>query len=106
MTDQDETPGEAGFTAYLRRKLQGAGDWLQGFWFGMTYFEMVKTLHHQRADQEHLFVLISFGDLIGLPILPPYYSMRLLPYIVPLLDSWKRRLLRERDLTDLADFGG
>lgn len=103
MTDQAESSGRA---ARLRRFLQGANQWLRGFWFGMTYYEMVKTLRRQRADLEHLFMLISFGDLIGIPILPPYYSMRLLPYIVPLLEGWKFRLLREKDLTDLADFGG
>src|SRR5574341_980667 len=89
----------------LRRRLDEIGGWLSGFFFGMTYYEMFKTLQRQRADREHLFVLISFGDLIGVPILPPYYSMRLLPYIVPLTEKWKRRLLRERDLTDLIDGG-
>jgi hypothetical protein len=56
----------------------------------------------QRADLEHVFVLISFGDLIGVPILPPYYSLRLLPFVVPLIRTWRFRMLRERDLTDLA----
>lgn len=87
----------------LRQKLDDIRTWLQGFFFGMTYYEMVRTLSRERADREHLFVLISFGDLIGVPILPPYYSMRLLPYIVPLTEKWKRRLLREKDLTDLID---
>jgi len=86
----------------LRHRAREVFRWLQGFIFGMTYFEMVTTLRRERADREHLFVLISFGDLIGIPILPPYYSMRLLPFVVPLLQNWKRRLMRERDLTDLA----
>jgi hypothetical protein len=51
---------------------------------------------------KHLFVLVSFGDLLGVPILPPYYSLRLLPYIVPLLNRWRYRMLREKDLTDLV----
>jgi len=76
--------------------------WLRGFVFGMTTYEMVMTLHKERADREHLFVLISFGDLLGIPILPPYYSLRLLPFIVPLMETWKIRLLREKDLTDIA----
>jgi hypothetical protein len=50
---------------------------------------------------EHLFLLITLGDLVGVPILPPYYSLRLLPFVVPEINSWKRRLLRERDLVDL-----
>jgi hypothetical protein len=54
---------------------------------------------------EHLFVLIVFGDIVGVPIIPPYYTLRLLPYIVPAVTSWKRRMLREKDLTDLAGAG-
>jgi len=86
----------------LRLRWQKVADWVREFVYGMTYFEMEKQLRRERADLEHLFVLISFGDLIGLPILPPYYSMRLLPFIVPLLSGWRRRMLRERDLTDLV----
>jgi hypothetical protein len=68
--------------------------------YGMAIHEQVRVLARQRGALEHLFVLISFGDLLGLPILPPYYSMRLLPFIVPLINNWKRRMLRERDLMD------
>ena len=71
--------------------------------YGMTVYDIVRTVRRQRADLEHLFVLIAFGDMVGLPIIPPYYNLRLLPHIVPLINTWKRRMLRERDLTDLAD---
>jgi len=53
-----------------------------------------------RASMEHLFILTTMGDLLGVPILPPYYSLRLLPYVVPQISTWKRRMLREKDLTD------
>jgi hypothetical protein len=68
--------------------------------YGMAIHEQVRTLARQRGGLEHLFVLISFGDLLGVPVLPPYYSMRLLPFVVPLISNWKRRMLRERDLMD------
>ncbi|MBI1793184.1 MAG: hypothetical protein HYR70_03215 [Chloroflexi bacterium] len=68
--------------------------------YGMAIHDQVRTLARQRGSLEHLFVLISFGDLLGVPILPPYYSMRLLPFVVPLINNWKRRMLRERDLMD------
>jgi hypothetical protein len=55
-----------------------------------------------RGHLDHLFMLIVFGDLVGLPLLPPYYAMRLLPYIIPTIQTWKRSLLRERDLTDFV----
>ena len=68
--------------------------------YGMAIHDQVRTLARQRGGLEHLFVLISFGDLLGVPVLPPYYSMRLLPFVVPLINNWKRRMLRERDLMD------
>jgi len=71
--------------------------------YGATVYDWVRGLRRQRGEVEHLFVLITFGDLIGLPILPPYYTLRLLPYVVPSLNRWKRSLLRERDWTDLAE---
>jgi hypothetical protein len=68
--------------------------------YGMALHDQVRALARQRGTLEHLFVLISFGDLLGLPILPPYYSLRVLPFVVPLINNWRRRMLRERDLID------
>ena len=68
--------------------------------YGLAIHDQVRTLARQRGSLEHLFVLISFGDLLGVPILPPYYGLRLLPFVVPLINNWKRRMLRERDLMD------
>ena len=48
-------------------------------------------------------LLIVFGDLLGVPILPPYHALRLLPYIVPQIQGLRCSLLRERDMTDLCD---
>lgn len=101
MTSKPQTVDTARF-ARLRKRFRTVDKWLRGFLYGMTYFEMERELRKQRADLEHLFVLISFGDLLGLPILPPYYSLRLLPFIVPTINSWRRRMLREKDLTDLV----
>lgn len=71
--------------------------------YGMTIFDMVRDLKKARGSLEHLFILMVFGDLLGVPILPPYYSLRLVPYIVPSLDTWRRSMLREKDLTELCD---
>ncbi len=71
--------------------------------YGATIYEMVRDLNKQRSYIEHLFILIVFGDFLGIPILSPYYTLRLLPYIVPDINCWKRTMLRERDLTDLCD---
>ena len=71
--------------------------------YGMTVYDWVHELNKARNEQERLFTLIVYGELLGVPILPPYYTLRLLPYIVPALENWRRSMLRERDLTDLMD---
>src|SRR5262245_30429783 len=68
--------------------------------YGMASHDMSRYAIRTRASMEHLFILITMGDLLGVPILPPFYSLRLLPYVVPQISTWKRRMLRERDITD------
>jgi hypothetical protein len=64
---------------------------------------MVRELRKERSQLEHMFILIVFGDLLGVPVLPPYYTLRLLPYVVPHIATWRMSLLRERDVTDMCD---
>ena len=68
--------------------------------YGMAGHDMARFALKTRGSMEHLFILITMGDLLGIPLLPPYYSLRLLPYVVPQISTWKRRMLREKDLTD------
>lgn len=83
-------------------KLQGLPRILKEILYGMTVHEMDLELKKERGNLDHLFMMVVFGDLVGLPLLPPYYSMRLIPYIIPSIERWKRSLLREKDLTDFA----
>jgi hypothetical protein len=87
---------------FLAKKLKGGLKVLREILYGMTVHEMDLELRKERGSLDHLFMLAVFGDLVGLPLLPPYYSMRLLPYIIPSIETWKRSLLRERDLTDFV----
>jgi hypothetical protein len=73
---------------------------LADVWFGMSLHESVRMYNRTRGNMDHLFMLVTFGDLVGMPIIPPYYTLRLLPFLVPSLQNWKRRLLREKDLID------
>ena len=57
---------------------------LREIMYGMTIHDLVIDLKKERNTLDHLFMLVVFGDLVGLPILPPYFSMRLLPFIIPL----------------------
>jgi hypothetical protein len=84
------------FSAPIKHCLKVIRKWL----YGMTGYEIVLYATRLRQDMENLFILATLGDLIGLPILPPYYSLHLIPYLIPQIASWKRQMLRERDFVE------
>ncbi|MGD2176742.1 MAG: hypothetical protein PVG71_02860 [Anaerolineae bacterium] len=87
----------------IKGKLDHVVDAARGVLYGMTVYEWIREINKSRGELERVFILIVFGELLGVPILPPYYTLRLLPYIVPRLETWRYSMLRERDLTDLFD---
>ena len=81
--------------------MERRSDWpraVREFLFGMFGYETAMEALELRASMETLFMLMTYGDMIGLPIMPPYYGLRLLPHVVGVVHNWKRRVLREREL--------
>jgi hypothetical protein len=87
MQRNDSTPTAPGWSQTLRE-----------FLYGMTTYEFVQQAREMRASMEKLFMVGVFGDMLGVPILPSYYGLRLLPWVVPEIEAWKREVLREREL--------
>ena len=86
----------------LAARLKGSPKVVREIMYGLMLHEMELVMRKERGHLDNLFMLVIFGDLIGLPLLPPYYSLRLLPHIIPSIKTWKRRVLREKDLTDFV----
>ncbi len=91
--DEVQSNGHGGFLQTIRE-----------FLFGMFGMEFAAHAMEMRSSLESLFMLATVGDMIGVPVLPPYYSLRLLPYIVPNITTWKRRVLRQREFSDEHDY--
>lgn len=68
--------------------------------YGMTGHEFAREAMAMRASLETIFMVTVVGDIIGIPVLPPYYSLRVLPFVVPQIATWRRRVLRERHFTE------
>ena len=98
-----ECPSWRRWLGLCGQRLAGWAHMLGEMIYGATVYDMVRDLMKERGCLERLFILAVFGDFLGVPILPPYYALRLLPYVVPAVAGWRRSLLRERDLTDLLD---
>jgi hypothetical protein len=107
MTEPQDTisgktgdPSKLSLGQDLGAKLKAASKTVREIMSGFTINELGLEIRKERGHIDDLFMLVVFGDLVGLPLLPPYYSVRLLPYIIPSFNNWKRRILRERDLTE------
>ncbi len=46
--------------------------------------------------------LLLMGELLGLPLMSTPILLKLLPYLLPEIEEWKIRQLRERDVTEEA----
>ncbi len=82
----------------------GFSDVVRDFLYGMTGYEFARQAAEMRGTLETLFMTITLGDMVGLPVIPPIYSLRIVPYVVPSISTWKRRVAREREISDNEEF--
>ena len=87
-----------------RGKRVGMLKTIREFIYGMYAYEFERQAVEMRAELESAFMLITMGDMLGVPVIPPLYSLGLLPYVVPQVATWKRRVMRERELSDREEF--
>jgi hypothetical protein len=90
-------PSEA---AVARRRCRAVKDFI----YGLTAYPFVHHSLQMKNETEALFLLATLGDLAGLPIMPPVYSLRLLPFFFPEIATWKRQLARRKELWEKEEF--
>jgi len=86
------------------RQVQAFAQVLREVFFGATGYEFERQAARLRGDLENLFLFMVVGDTLGVPILPPYYALRLVPYVIETLPLWQRRVLRERHPLESEEF--
>ena len=72
---------------------------LRSILIGATVYEMAQQALKMKWHAEQMFMLVSVGDIVGIPI-GSYYRLKLMPYFLPKIEAWKRSLLKERDLLE------
>ncbi len=77
---------------------------LHGFVFGAAISWVAPPyLIRRRNETERLFVLLTESHLLGVPLLPPQERLLFLPYTIPNILAWKRRLHLWDDSLEMAD---
>ena len=77
---------------------------IREFFYGIYGYEFELQALEMRGELESAFMIITLGDMLGVPVMPPIYSLRILSYVVPDIEKWKRRVMRERDIADKEEF--
>ena len=77
---------------------------MKAFFYGMTGYEFARHALEMRHEMEAVFMVVTLGDLVGVPVLPPIYSLRLLPYVVPEITTWKRNMARRKEFWEKEEY--
>jgi hypothetical protein len=101
---QERGAKETSWRERLTRVYQVLHDFLAGAalsWISPPY------VIRRRAEMERMFALMLNADLLGLPLLPPHYIIRFLPYELSMLLSWQRMTAFDREVqwADLRHLG-
>jgi hypothetical protein len=83
-----------------KRRWQAVKD----FFYGMTGYEFVHHAREMRHEAESIFLIVTLGDLVGIPIMPPIHSLRLLPYVAADIAKWKRQLARRKEFWEKEEY--
>jgi hypothetical protein len=78
-------------------RIRGVKSAIKDFLIGATVYDMIRDLEEKRLYAEYMLMLAVIGDVLGYPV-SSYYRFRLLPYFTPKLQSWKRGILKEKDI--------
>ncbi len=68
--------------------------------YGVAAHDSARFALKTRASMEHLFILITMGDMLGVPILPPLLFSPASSLCGSSDLHMETRMLREKDLTD------
>lgn len=69
------------------------------FVYGFAIVGPSRILKKQIRFLDFAFLGVTLGDMLGLPVFPPIYKYRLLPHFLPLIDVWKKSILKEKEVT-------
>jgi len=82
----------------LKTKLNRCHQYLNEVFYGMTIHAMSLELKKRQGSFEQIVYAHDLRRYCWVACAAAYYSMRLLPHIIPFHKTWRRNILREKDL--------
>ncbi|MDW8360105.1 MAG: hypothetical protein RMK31_05925, partial [Candidatus Caldarchaeum sp.] len=77
------------------------GGWkqaLKDFFFGALILGLYQNVASVKKKYDDIFFSLIMGEFLGIPLLGNYFTLRIVPYLLPDLERARLRLLRDVDI--------
>jgi hypothetical protein len=71
---------------------------ISNFLEGAFKVKASSVIRKEAFDLNDDFMLLLFGDFLGIPNPISYYALELLPYLADELEGWERRILNRKSI--------
>ncbi|MFQ5868164.1 MAG: hypothetical protein ACE5IT_09285 [bacterium] len=71
---------------------------IQGFLEDHFKMSATSIIRKEAFDTNDNFIILLFGDLLGIPNPVSYYTLELLPYLAEELEGWERRMQNRKSI--------
>jgi len=61
-------------------------------------YNSTRVIQVEANEKMDDFIILCFGELLGLPLPSSYYSIELFPYLVQDIASWESRMLERKEV--------
>ena len=63
-----------------------------------TEYHSSKVIRAEAYEKMDNFIILCFGELLGIPLPSSYYSIELLPYLAEDLATWENRMRDRKEV--------
>jgi hypothetical protein len=73
---------------------------IKDFYEEMYFVPYRQTIKREIRDEEDVFKLLAFSEMLGIPNPVSYYTLELMPFMLEDFHEWHRRMGMERSPLD------
>ncbi|MEM0482858.1 MAG: hypothetical protein QXM16_08270 [Nitrososphaerota archaeon] len=78
---------------------------LRDFFFGALLLGLYQNVVRFKKKYDDIFFTLIMGEFLGIPLLGNYFTLRIVPYLMPEIERVRKRLLSDVDLLELLHEG-
>lgn len=86
-------------------RISGLKQAIRDFFFGALILNLYQNVLRFKRKYDDIFFSLVMGEFLGIPLLGNYFTLRIIPYLIPDLEVARKRLLVDLDVLELLREG-